>query len=102
MPAVLAVDSGAAGARRALVAGGVADIAKIWAAGALKEVAAHGRLVAHLGAGRVQQRLGDDRKLLDHGGVGRHLRHRGGGAEPEALRSDLDAVVEKAREADQP
>jgi hypothetical protein len=34
--------------------------------------------------------------------VRRHLRHRGGGAEPEALRSDVDAVVEKAREADQP
>ena len=31
-----------------------------------------------------------------------HLRHRGGGAEPQALRSDVDAVVEKAREADQP
>ena len=28
--------------------------------------------------------------------------NRGGGAEPEALRSDVDAVVEEAREADQP
>src|SRR5918993_1009512 len=26
----------------------------------------------------------------------------GGGAEPEALRSDVDAVIEEAREADQP
>ena len=34
--------------------------------------------------------------------VGGHLRHRGGGADPEALRSELDAIVEKAREADQP
>ena len=102
MPAVLAADRGAAGARRALVAGGVADIAEIRAAGALQEVAAHRRLVAHLRARRVQQRLGDDGKLLDHRRVRGHLRHRGGGADPEALRSGLDAVVEKAREADQP
>ena len=102
MPAVLAADGGAAGARRALVAGGVADIAEVGAAGALQEVAAHGGLVAHLRARRVQQRLGDDGKLLDHGRVRRHLRHGGGGAEPEALRSDFDAVVEKTCEADQP
>ena len=57
VPAVLAADRGAAGARRALVAGGVADIAKIGAAGALQEIAAHRRLVAHLRARRVQQRL---------------------------------------------
>src|SRR6266699_3551852 len=50
MPAVLAVDRSAAGARRALVAGGVADIAKIGAAGALQQVAAYGRLIAHLWA----------------------------------------------------
>ena len=54
------------------------------------------------GLAEFKQRLGDDGKLLDHGRVRRHLRHGGGGAEPEALRSDLDAVVEKAREADQP
>ena len=102
MPAVLTADCGAAGARRALVAGGVTDIAKIGAAGALQEVAAHGRLVAHLRARRVQERLGDDGKLLDDGGVRGHLSHRGGGAEPEALRSDFDAIVEKAREAHQP
>ncbi len=30
------------------------------------------------------------------------LSHGGGGADPEALRSGLDAVVEKAGEADQP
>ena len=54
MPAVLAADGGAAGARRALVAGGVADIAEVRAAGPLQEIAAHGRLVAHLRARRVQ------------------------------------------------
>src|SRR5439155_17336879 len=52
MPAVLAADGGTAGARRALVAGSVADIAKIRAAGALQEIAAHGRLVANLRARR--------------------------------------------------
>ena len=102
VPAVLAADGGAAGARCALVAGGVADIAEVGAAGPLQEVAADGRLVAHLRAGRVQQRLGDDGEPLDHGGVRRHLRHRGGGAEPEPLRPDVDAAVEEAREADQP
>ena len=102
MPTVLAADGGAAGARRTLVAGGVADIAEVWAAGALQEVAADRGLVAHLRARRVQERLGDDGKLLHHGRVGRHLRHGGGGAEPEALRADFDAVVEKTCEADQP
>jgi hypothetical protein len=31
-----------------------------------------------------------------------HVRHGGGGTEPQALRTSLDAVVEKPREADQP
>ena len=102
MPAVLTADCGAARARRALVASGVANVAKIGTPGALQQVAAHGGLVAHLGARRVQQRLGDDRKLLDDGRVSGHLRHRGSSAEPEALCSSFDAVVKKAREADQP
>ena len=53
MPAILAADGGAAGARRTLVAGGVADIAEVWTASALQKVAAHGGLVAHLRARRV-------------------------------------------------
>jgi hypothetical protein len=40
--------------------------------------------------------------LLDHGGVGGHISHRGGSAEPEAVRSNVDAVVKKACKADQP
>jgi hypothetical protein len=31
-----------------------------------------------------------------------HLRHRGRSAKAESLRPDLDAIIEKAREADQP
>ena len=53
MPAILAANGGAAGARRTLVAGGVADIAEVWTASALQKVAAHGGLVAHLRARRV-------------------------------------------------
>src|SRR5439155_6229480 len=59
MPTVLAIDGGAARAGYALVARAVANVAKIRATGALQEVAAHGRLVAHLWARRVEQRLGD-------------------------------------------
>src|SRR5436305_1601932 len=33
--------------------------------------------------------------------MGRDLRHGGGSAEPEALRSDIDPAVEKTREADE-
>jgi hypothetical protein len=102
VPSALAADCGAARAQRALVAGSVADVAKIRAAGPLQEVAARGRLVAHLWARRVQESLGDDGKLLDHCEVGRHVRHRSGRADPEAFWSDLDAVVEKPCEADQP
>ena len=40
--------------------------------------------------------------MLDNGGVGGHLGHGGGSAEAQALRSNVDAVVEKARKADQP
>ena len=54
------------------------------------------------GLAEFKQRLGDDGKLLDDGGVRGHLRHGGGGAEPQALRAGFDAVVEKPREADQP
>ena len=102
MPTVLSTNRGAAGTRRAFVAGGIADVAKVRAAGALQEVATHRRLIAHLRARRVQKRLRDDGKLLDHDGMGRHLRHCGGGAEPQALRAGLDAVVEKACKTDQP
>src|SRR3954468_11397546 len=102
IPAILATNGGTAGAGRALVAGRVADIAKIGATGALEEVAPHRGLIAHLRARRVQERLGNNGKLLDDCGVSRHVRHRRGGTEPQALRSDLDAPVEKAREADEP
>jgi hypothetical protein len=43
-----------------------------------------------------------DAKLPDDARVGCHLRHRCRSAEPEALRPDLDTLVEKAREADEP
>src|SRR5439155_21092634 len=101
MPTILATDGGAAGARRPLVAGTVADIAEVGAARALQEVAAHGRLLPHLRARRVQQRFGDDGKLLGHGRMGGNLRHGGGSAEPQALRSDVDPILEEAREAHQ-
>ena len=101
MPTDLATHGGAAGAGRPLIAGGIADIAEIGAAGALQEVAAHGRLVANLRARRVQQSFGDDGKLLDHERVRSHIRHGGGSAEPEALWSDIDALVEEAAEADE-
>src|SRR3954463_1469698 len=34
--------------------------------------------------------------------MGRYLRHCGGGANPQPLRSSVDAIVEKSGEADQP
>lgn len=102
VPAVFAANGGAARARRALVAVGVADVAKIWAPSALEQITAHGRLVANLRAGRVQQRLGDDGILLHDGRMSGYVRHGGARADPEILRSNLDAVVEQSGKADQP
>src|SRR5207248_10152943 len=102
MPTVLARNRGAAGARRALVAGTVTDITEVRTAGALQKIAAHGGLVTHLRTRRVQQRFRDDGKQLDDARVRRHLRHWCRSAEPQALPSDLDAPVEKACEGDQP
>src|SRR3954463_8773195 len=99
MPAILATDGGAARTRHALVACAVADVAEVGTARALQEVAAHGRLVAHLRARRVQERLRDDGKLLGYARVRRDLRHGGGRANRKALRSCLDPVVEKTSKA---
>src|SRR4029078_13367402 len=102
IPAVFAADHRAAGPGYTLVAGAIADIPEIGAPGALQEVAAHGRLVAHLWACRVQQSFGDHGILLDPPRVFGYLGHRGRGAEPQALRSNLDAIVQQPREADEP
>jgi hypothetical protein len=67
-----------------------------------RRVAAQGGLVAHLRARRVQERLSDDWELPDRRRVDCHVRHRGGGAEPEPLRAGLDAIIEKACETHQP
>src|SRR4051794_11526489 len=101
MPAVLTADRRAAGTRRTFVAGSVTHIAEIGTAGALQEIAAHRGLVAHLRARGVQERLGDDGKLLDNSRVRSHIRHRGGSAEPQAAWPDLDAIVQKPRETHQ-
>src|SRR2546426_4635553 len=69
MPAVFAANGGAARTRHALVAGAVANVAKIRAARALQKIAAHCGLVAHLRARGVQQCLRDHGKLLDHDGM---------------------------------
>src|SRR5215212_7833172 len=102
MPAVLAADGGAARTRLALVASGVADIPEVRASGALEQVAAHGRLVAYLRARRVQQCLNDEGESLGYGRVDRHLRHSGGGTNPEALRLGFDMSIKQACETDQP
>src|SRR2546423_7206275 len=102
MPTILAAHSGAARSRCALVAGTVADVAKIGTPGTLKEVASHRCLIAYLRTRGVEQCLGDERELRNDGRVSRDLCHGRGRAEPEALRSNLDAIVEKACEADQP
>src|SRR5947208_15541854 len=102
MRAVLTANGGAARSRGALVAGTVANVAKIGTASALQEVASHCCLIAYLRTRRVEQCLGDERELRNDGRVSRDLCHCRGSAEPEALRSNLDAIVEKACEADQP
>src|SRR5439155_27221925 len=102
VPAVFPADGGAAGAWRALVARGVSDITKVRATRALEEIAAHRRLVTHLRTRRIQQRLRDKWKLLDHRRVRSHICHRCERAQPEALRSNFDSIVEKACEAHQP
>ena len=40
--------------------------------------------------------------MLDHAPVRGDLRHRSGGTDPGTLWSNVDAVVEETREADQP
>src|SRR3712207_3427645 len=102
VPAVWASPRGTACPRCAPVARFIADVTEIWTAGALHQVAGHRGLVAYLRARRFQERLGDPRELRAYGGVSGPLRHRGGGADCQALRSRLDAIVEKAREAGQP
>ena len=101
VPPVVATKGGAARARRALVAGGVADVAKVWTPSALQEIAAHGRLVTNLWAGGVQQRLGDHRILLHDGRMAGDVCHHRGCSDSEALWSDFDSVVEQSGKAHQ-
>jgi hypothetical protein len=81
---------GTTGAGIALVAGVIADIAKVSAAGALQDIAAERRHVTYLLAGGKLERVSDDGIVaLDVGVVGnvRHPRHR---AEPQMICRQVD------------
>jgi hypothetical protein len=81
--AVVAVQGGAAGAGRALVAG-VDGVAEVVAAGALHEVAADRRHVADLRAGAREERLGERRVAPPYGLVVGEVAVAHVGADPHA------------------
>ena len=80
--ALQAVERRAAGAGTALVAGRPGGVAEIVAARPLQHVAAEGRHVAQLGAGRQREALGQHGIMLDDRRVVGGGRHLGQGADP--------------------
>ncbi len=99
---VLSGNGGAAAARHALVAGR-AGIAEIAAAGALEQVAAERRQVAHLRRGAEQQRLGEDAIAVPHLGMRGRVAHPHQRAEPQHRAIGVDAVeAAKARHVEDP
>ena len=98
--AVLTVERGAARARRAFVARRD-HVAEVDAAGALQQVAADRRHVAHLRARAQQQRLGDGRILRADPRMIGDVAHARGGADPNGVRVDLDAVERQPIDIDE-
>ncbi len=88
--------------RRALVAGR-AGVAEIAAAGALEQVAAERREVAHLRRGAEQQRFGEDAVAVPHLGMRGRVAHPHQRAEPQHRAIGVDAVEPReARHVEDP
>jgi hypothetical protein len=100
VPAVLAVDGGAAGPGRALVAG-EGGVSKVPTPRALHQVAADAGHVPHLRRSAGQQRLGQGREAGPESGQLGDVAHPGQRADPRTVRADVGQPERQAVDVDQ-